>query len=250
MWSCRGVCVVDLTRSERARWYAFCLILCLWAPLPAPAAARVALDVGHSTEAPGAISARGRPEFEFNRDLARALATTLAERGTQVMLIGEDGSLAQLMDRVRLARDARFFLSIHHDSVQERFLQPWVVEGVERRHSEHGAGFSLFVSRHNPRWRESLACASSMGRALRAEGFSPSLYHAQRIPGESKPFADRQNGVHFYDNLVVLRHARIPAVLFEAGVIVNKDEELALMSEARRQRMVRALAEGLASCVF
>jgi N-acetylmuramoyl-L-alanine amidase len=210
----------------------------------------VAVDVGHSLEAPGAISARGRPEFEFNRDLARELAALLVSRGLEVFLIGEDGGANQLMDRVHQGRGARFFLSIHHDSVQERFLQTWEVEGVQRRHSDHGAGFSLFVSRHNPRWRESVACASRIGASLRAAGFVPSLYHAQRIPGESKPFADRQNGVHFYDNLVVLRHARMPAVLFEAGVIVNRDEELELLSEPRRKRMGQALAEGVVRCAL
>src|SRR5436309_2270272 len=39
----------------------------------APAAAWVAVDVGHTQEVPGARSAHGRPEFEFNLALARDL---------------------------------------------------------------------------------------------------------------------------------------------------------------------------------
>jgi len=37
--------------------------------------------------------------------------------------------------------------------------------------------------------------------------------------------------VHYYDNLIVLKTARTPAVLLEAGVIVNRDEELKVQSE-------------------
>jgi N-acetylmuramoyl-L-alanine amidase len=77
----------------------------------------------------------------------------------------------------------------------------------------------------------------------------PSLYHADPIPGENKPFADKRNGVHYYDNLIVLKTARSPAVLLEAGVIVNRDEELRMRS-AETQRLVGgAVARGLARCL-
>ena len=68
---------------------------------------------------------------------------------------------------------------------------------------------------------------------MRGAGFTPSLYHAAPIAGEFKSFADRDNGVHYYDNLVVLKTARQPALLLEAGVIVNRDEELAMASPER-----------------
>jgi N-acetylmuramoyl-L-alanine amidase len=84
---------------------------------------------------------------------------------------------------------------------------------------------------------------------MRGAGFGPSLYHAEPIPGESKPFADRANGVHYYDNLVVLHTATQPAVLFEAGVIVNRAEELALREPATRGRIAEAVADGVRSCL-
>ena len=37
-------------------------------------------------------------------------------------------------------------------------------------------------------------------------------------PGVGRPWADELNGVYYYDNLVVLKTATVPAVLFEAGV--------------------------------
>jgi len=57
------------------------------------------------------------------------------------------------------------------------------------------------------------------------------------------------NGVHYYDNLIVLKTARTPAVLVEAGVILNRDEELRMRSEETRKRIAGAVAQGLARCL-
>ena len=207
----------------------------------------VAIDVGHSLEAPGAMSARGRAEFEFNRDLALAIERALNAEGVATLVIGADGK--ELGPRPAKARGARLFLSVHHDSVQPHFLQSWVHQGKELRYSDRYAGFSVFVSRRNSSLPGSLRCASGLGEELRRAGFLPSLYHADPIPGEMKPFADRANGVHYYDNLAVLKGAASPAVLLEAGVIVNRREELALGEGKTRERMAAAVAAGLARCL-
>jgi N-acetylmuramoyl-L-alanine amidase len=209
----------------------------------------VAVDVGHYAAEPGATSARGRPELEFNGELAALVRDALLARGVRVMLIGADGDMAVLSRRTAAARGADLFLSVHHDSVQPHYLEEWVHDGETRRFSDRFAGYSLFVSRRNPELAASLACASAVGAAMRGTGFVPSLYHAEPIPGESKPFVDRANGVHYYDNLVVLHTATQPAVLFEAGVIVNRAEELTLRDPATRGRMAEAVADGVRSCL-
>ncbi len=226
-------------------------ILVLLAAACAPAQARttVAIDVGHFLEEPGATSARGRTELEFNRELALEIESAARGRGLETMLIGSDGFMSKLAGRTAAAAGAAFFLSVHHDSVQPHFLETWEYDRVERLFSDRYAGFSLFVSRKSAFVRPSLACASAIGEAMRRAGFSPSLYHADPIPGESKPFADRTNGVHYYDNLVVLKTARAPAVLLEAGVIVNRDEEQKVQSEDVRKRIAAAVAEGLERCL-
>ena len=50
-------------------------------------AATLALDVGHHTAAPGATSARGKPEFEFNLALAGELQHLLAGMSIPVTLM-------------------------------------------------------------------------------------------------------------------------------------------------------------------
>ena len=65
--------------------------LLLWMVFQPAAAATIAIDVGHYTEKPGVISARGRPEFEFNLDLAREIESALKARGHATRMIGADG---------------------------------------------------------------------------------------------------------------------------------------------------------------
>lgn len=209
----------------------------------------VAVDVGHYNEEPGAISSRGRPELEFNRELAKEIGSAVRKRGLRTVVIGADGLMARLVGRTAAAAQADFFLSVHHDSVQPYLLDVWEFGGEPRLYSDKYSGFSLFVSRKNPSVEASLACASAIGAALRRAGFKPSLYHADPIPGEGKPFADRTNGVHYYDNLIVLKTARSPAVLLEAGVILNRDEEMKMRSGETHRTIAAAVAQGLDRCL-
>ena len=171
--------------------------------------------------------------------MALLIKTKLNESGLQVRLIGERGDYSVLHYRTREAAGADLFLSVHHDSVRQ-YLMP---------KADRFAGFSLFISRRNPKADKSLACASAIGSEMRASGFTPSRYHADPVLGENRPFADEQNGVHYYDNLAVAHTARVPAVLFEAGVIVNAAEEKRMSDPEVREQIARAVARGVASCL-
>ena len=185
------------------------------------------------------ISASGRPEFEYNLDLALEVRDVLLASGHQVRMIGERGDYVELHHRTRDARGTNLFLSIHHDSVKERLLPQ----------ADRFAGYSLFISRANPEVRKSLACASAIGERMRAAGFMPSRYHADPVLGEDRPFADEVNGVHYYDNLAIGRTATMPSVLVEAGVIVNREEDLRMRDPAVRGAIARAIGEGVGKCL-
>lgn len=210
----------------------------------ASAAPLVAVDVGHGLRDSGALSARGRPEFEFNRVLASVLAGALTQRGLAVREINFAGDIGSLAARPAQARGSDFFISIHHDSISEAWLLPWTWEGVERTHTEVKRGYGLFVSQQNPDLETSLRCASAIGSQLRRAGFVPTPWHARR----HKP-ADAENGVWYYDNLVVLYRTTLPAVLFEAGVIKHRDEELELLDPERQALMADVVATGIAACL-
>src|SRR3954464_10222144 len=204
------------------------------------AALLVAVDVGHFNGEPGVISASGIPEVEFNLELALQTKKELEDRGLAVRMIGDKGNYIFLNHRTRAAAGADLFVSIHHDSMREYVL-------ATKR--DELAGFSLFISRHNPQKAKILACASAIGAELRAAGFTPSRYHADPVIGENRPFADERNGVHFYDNLGVGKTARMPSVLVEAGVIVNRNEEVRMLDPQVRVRIAGAIAKGAAACL-
>src|SRR5215471_7467419 len=195
------------------------------------------------------MSARGVPEFDFNRALAVVVQQALEKQGFQVRLIGAQGDMRNLRARTRAAAGADVFLSLHHDSVQPHYLETWVPEGVPQRFSDRFSGFSLFVSRSNPALSTSLACASRLGTTLRHAGFVPSEHHAAPIPGENRPFADRANGVHYFDDLVVLKTATQPALLLEAGIIVNRTDELSLQDPATHEKIAGAITAALQACL-
>lgn len=165
------------------------------------------------------------------------------------MLIGDDGRAEDLGSRAPHANGMDLFISVHHDSVQSRFIEPWIFEGEMHGYSDRFSGYSLFVSRLNHELAASLKCASAIGAALRGEGFTPSRYHADPKLGENRPFADEENGVHYFDNLAVLKTARVPALLIEAGVIVNRDEELRMRDPAVRAKIVAAVVSGVGTCL-
>ncbi len=218
------------------RWLAL-ISLCISGT--AAAAAEVALDVGHFLAQPGVISATGIAEFEYNRNLASKVRAGLEAAGMRVRMIGERGDFADLYERTRAARGTDLFVSIHHDSVQEEYLAV----------ADRFAGFSLFVSRINPQVAKSVECASAIGAEMRKAGFTRSLYHADPVLGESRPFADEANGVHYFDNLAVAKSATMPALLFEAGVLVNKAEEAVLARPETQAAMAGAITQGVVRCL-
>jgi N-acetylmuramoyl-L-alanine amidase len=229
----------------RARWIG--CVLALWLE---PAAADgspptpVAVDIGHTLEAPGATSARGRSEFAFNRELGLAVAAALRTKGMAVEVVNADGRIASLRARPAAAEGAAFLLSIHHDSVGADELSPWQWAGGALDYSDAFAGHSLFVSRDNPDTAGSILCARTIGARLQRLGFEPTHKNGRR-----RSYADRLHAVHYYDGLAVLRHARMPAVLFEAGVIKHRDEEVLLRDPRRQARMADGIATGLVACL-
>jgi N-acetylmuramoyl-L-alanine amidase len=209
-------------------------------------AQRVAVDIGHTLAAPGATSARGRGEYFFNRELAHHLVAALRERGVSVQLINPDGMIASLRERPAQAAQhgADLLISLHHDSVSAHELVPWTWDGEPRDYNDDFAGHSVFVSRENPALARSELCARVVGARLQRLGFVPTHKNARR-----RPYADALHAVHYYDGLAVLRHATMPALLFEAGVVKNRDEELLLVDPVRQARMADGIATAIAACL-
>jgi N-acetylmuramoyl-L-alanine amidase len=207
----------------------------------------VVIDVGHTRVSPGAISVSGIPEYEFNLRIARKVEAALQETGKiEPVLIVSDKSRT-LLDRTRVAaaRNAELFVSIHHDSAQDKYVEELAEERTESKFDERFAGYSVFVSHKNPEFEESLKLARRVGAAMTAAGFKFARHHAEAIRGENRPIIDEGAGVYAFDDLVVLKSAAMPAVLVECGVIVNPAEEKSLLTPERQAKITTAIVRGI-----
>jgi N-acetylmuramoyl-L-alanine amidase len=208
----------------------------------------VAIDIGHTKERGGATSATGVAEYSFNRTIAKSLVKELVRDGyAGSFLVNEDGSIGSLEDRAMVANrgKANLLVSIHHDSVQPQYLSEWEYKGRLHLYSDKYRGFSIFYSEKNPYAKESLLFASNLGTEMLKEGLLPTLHHSEKIAGENRQLIDKERGVYRYDELVVLRKAVMPAVLLECGIIVNRQEEALLSSQAYRSRIVSAVRRAI-----
>ena len=204
-----------------------------------PAKFRIVLDVGHTAESEGAISARNVSEFVFNLRLAKRIEEKLKAEGfaQTKLLLTEGKARRSLVKRVAAANDlpADLLLSIHHDSVPNKFLEDWEFEGKKSHFSDRFSGYSVFVSRSNPDFKTSFAFAELIGKEMKAQGLDYARQYSQAIMGRyQRELLNKETGVYRYDELIVLRKTRMAAVLLEAGSIINRDEELKMNSSERR----------------
>jgi N-acetylmuramoyl-L-alanine amidase len=204
-----------------------------------PAAFRVVLDVGHTAGVPGADSARGVPEYTFNLQLADVIKQALVAAGftKTVRLITATRPWAGLFERAARANELRadLFLAIHHDSVPNNLIEKWEYNGEKHQFSDRFRGYSIFVSQANADLKDSLAFGHLLGSELKARGMHYTPHYTLPLMGRHRhQLLDADAGVYRYDELVVLRNTRMPAVLLEAGSIVNRKEELELATPERR----------------
>ncbi|HET9716436.1 MAG TPA: N-acetylmuramoyl-L-alanine amidase [Pseudolabrys sp.] len=216
---------------------------------------RVVIDVGHTVKSPGAKSARGVDEFDFNRRLASLIDEDLLKAGFSrtVLMVSEGRANRSLHARVERANklSADLLLSIHHDSVPDRFLEKWFFNGKRRSFSDRFKGHSIFISEDNRDPKDSLLFGSMLGRQLKERGLHYTPHYTESFMGRwRRKLLDADAGVYRYDTLFVLKKTRMPAVLLEAGSIANRDEELAMASPERQQQISAAVVDAVESfCV-
>jgi len=208
------------------------------------------VDVGHTADVAGAKSARAVSEYYFNLRLAKEVEQELirAGFGRTVLLITAAPPRGGLFERAERANSlaADLFLSVHHDSVPNAFLEKWEYEGEEYSFSDRFKGHSLFISFDNPDRKGSLLFARLLGRRLKDRGLQYAPHYVEPIMGHrQRELVDSATGVYRFDELVVLKYTRMPAVLLEAGSIINRDEELLLRSPERRALITASVAEAV-----
>jgi N-acetylmuramoyl-L-alanine amidase len=207
---------------------------------------RIVVDVGHTIGVPGALSARGVAEYTFNLKLAEAIKQSLVDAGfdNTVLLVTATAPWPGLFERARRANamHANLFIAVHHDSVPDPMLETWQYQGQENRFSDRFTGYAIFVSSVNAERGGSLAFGHLLGKNLQARGLHYTPHYTLPLMGRHRhELLDADAGVYRYDQLLVLRLTSMPAVLLEAGSIVNRTEELELATADRRTLTANAV---------
>ena len=212
----------------------------------------VVLDAGHGGRDPGAKGVSGSvTEKDLTLALARELRDELAERGrVRVALTRDDDRYLTLDQRAEIARrlGASAYLSLHIDSAPNPLARGATVyslsdvasdaEAARLAAKENKAGEGL-SSEPDGSVRGML---SDLG--LR-EQMNASASLAERLVRKSAGRYLLRPEPHRFADFRVLRHAEVPAVLFEAGYISNVEDEALLVQPEERARIVLALAQAI-----
>jgi N-acetylmuramoyl-L-alanine amidase len=205
---------------------------------------RVLLDVGHTATSPGADSVRGVPEYEFNLIVAEVIAQSLHEAGF-------DNAIRLITSGTRLTvyssvRQAQIICTVTCSSpstmTQCNLKETWEYESKKYSYSDRFSGYAIFVSHDNVDRDGSLVFAHSLGQQLQRRGLHYTPHYTLSLMGRYRhELIDEEAGVYRYDHLIVLHSAHMPAVLLEAGSIVNRQEELELTRPERRLMVAEAV---------
>jgi N-acetylmuramoyl-L-alanine amidase len=211
---------------------------------------RVVVDVGHTLEVPGADSARGVPEYAFNLQLAREVKQALVDAGFEqaVLMITATAPWRGLFERAARANamHANLFIAIHHDSVPDNLKHIWEYAGQKNEFNDDYPGYAIFISQDNADPAGSLLFGSLLGHELERYGLQYTPHYTLALMGHRRRIlVDAEAGVYRYDQLIVLRATRMPAVLLEAGSIVNRQEELELATPERRSLTSAAIVSAV-----
>lgn len=190
--------------------------------------ATIVVDAGHGGEDGGAVGVNGLVEKDINLAIALALAENLKANNFQVILVRDgdysvgDQSLSTVAERkrsdtknrVRLVEETGecLLVSIH----QNQFPQ-----------SQY-SGAQMFYSPNNPE------------SALLAECIRES------VVSSLQPDNTRQNK-EAGEEIYLLTHCQVPAVLVECGFLSNPEEANLLSQEAYQQDMAAAIYNGIVS---
>ncbi len=229
-------------------------------PVARPRASRelvVAVDAGHGGQDVGAIGPSGSYEKDIVLAVAKTLASMIDHQPGMCAVLTRDGDvflpLRARMDRAR-AKRADLFVSVHADAVNDRRVQGSSVYVLSQRGASSEAAKWLAANENaadlvggvslddKDRMLKSVLLDLSQTASLDA---STDLGNAvlRGLRGVGQVLHPRLQHAGF----VVLKSPDIPSILVETAFISNPVEEQRLRSESYRQKLARAIFNGVMS---
>jgi N-acetylmuramoyl-L-alanine amidase len=198
----------------------------------------IALDAGHGGKDKGKINDRLHVnEKTFTLDVVLRLRKILEGAGYKVVLTRSDDRYVELDDRPEIAEHAHadVFVSVHFNSVESGASR---VTGLEVFSLTPAGQFSTDDAQHE---------ASESSRVF-SPGNSTDNWNARlAYEAQKQLLADLRSPDrgHKRQRFKVLRLARCPAILIEAGYLSNDTEARRISTPAYRQELARSIAKAL-----
>lgn len=175
------------------------------------------VDPGHGAHDSGAVGPTGLRECDLNLDMAARVGRLAMADGWRVVFTRLDGKFVSLSGRADFSNAARadLFLSLHgngSDNQKAHGIEMWTTKGLTAAD----------------------AVVPFMERALRAE-LPDVVLRVDRTDGD----ADKEK------DYAVLRLTKAPAILWEVGFVTNPEEEALLKTDEYRDRIARAIVNGI-----
>ncbi len=168
---------------------------------------KVVIDAGHGGTDYGAIR-EGVNEKDIVLDITKRVETILRSKGFKVALTRKDDTYVSLEDRVAFAEDEEpeIFVSIHVNSAVST-----TPNGIETHwYHEYSKPLAEIIHKH----------------------------FIKEIP-------DANDRGLFKSKFYVINHTTMPAVLCEIGFLSNDEERNKLISDERKQKTAKAIANGI-----
>lgn len=217
---------------------------------------RVVIDAGHGGFDPGAVGKKGLKEKDVTLDLAKRLHERLKGEGQIKSFLTRTGDYYMpLSARTVTANQfqADLFISIHINANENRKPSGsetyFCSEKASSAEAAKVAALENSVLKYDEPYKkkqgyidiEEILFKFEQGLNWSESGEFAKAFQARfkkRLPLKSR-------GVHSA-NFYVLRRAKMPAILLETGFISNPDDEAKLERPAFREKIVDAVARGLA----
>lgn len=218
---------------------------------PASVQKTVVIDPGHGGHDPGAVS-----DFIDEKDLVLSVGLLLKEkleaRGVRVEMTRDDDTFVKLEDRARFAvpSEHNLFISLHANATGTggaEGIESWVFGEpqddslIDLAVLENGGG-DLGLERTVS---AQASAASIDGDLLREENLSYSTVLAESVQRDLVGLTRGYNRGVKHNYFVVIRDARVPAVLVELGFVDHLTEGPKLADTGYQEMLAEALADGV-----
>lgn len=214
----------------------------------------VVIDPGHGGIDSGAIGLHKTQEKEIVLEFAKELEAKLeAEGNIDAILTRDSDVFIPLNDRVRFARqsNADLFISVHADSIREKYVRGATVYTISDKASDSVAARIAETENRADEIAginfddEPEDVADILVDLARRETLGFSVQFARLAVTNLKKETKMINNPHRHAGFRVLRAPDVPSVLIELGYLSNTEDEKQLQQPVWRDKIAAQIAESV-----